>query len=65
VIQNFPDMGQYHVALEYISRCKERLALEPPGTEEAKAKKSKSWWPFSSGEEESAVETDEEIRPPT
>jgi outer membrane protein assembly factor BamD len=26
LIQNYPDMGQYHEALEYISRCKQRLA---------------------------------------
>jgi outer membrane protein assembly factor BamD len=44
VIEHYPDMGQYHVALEYISKCKEHLALEKPGTEEAKAKKTKSWW---------------------
>ncbi len=26
IIQNYPDMGQYHEALEYISKCKQRLA---------------------------------------
>ena len=26
IIENYPDMGQYHEALEYIGRCKERLA---------------------------------------
>jgi len=44
VIKNYPDMGQYHEALEYISRCKEHLAQEPAGTEEAEAEKPKSWW---------------------
>jgi len=64
VIRNYPDMGQYHVALDYISKCKERLAVQKPGTEEAKAKKSKSWWPFSSGKQEDAAESTEEIVPP-
>ena len=26
VIKNYPDVGQYHEALEYISKCKEKLA---------------------------------------
>jgi outer membrane protein assembly factor BamD len=26
IIQNYPDMGQYHEALEYIGKCKKRLA---------------------------------------
>jgi hypothetical protein len=26
LIKNYPDMGQYHEALEYIAKCKERLA---------------------------------------
>ena len=66
VIKNYPDMGQYHEALDYISKCKERLALEPAGTEEAKAKKAKSWWPFSSDKEESVLEPDDDgIGPPT
>lgn len=26
IIQNYPDMGQYHEALEYISKCTEKLA---------------------------------------
>jgi outer membrane protein assembly factor BamD len=26
LIKNYPDMGQYHEALEYISKCKEKLA---------------------------------------
>ena len=28
VIKNYPDVGQYHEALEYIRRCKENLAAE-------------------------------------
>ena len=28
IIKNYPDMGQYHQALEYISKCKEKLAAE-------------------------------------
>ena len=50
VIKTYPDMGQYHVALDYISKCKEHLALEQPDTEEGKAKKSRSWFPFGSSE---------------
>jgi len=26
IIRNYPDMGQYHVAMEYMSRCREKLA---------------------------------------
>jgi len=26
IIENYPDMGQYHEALEYISKCKQKLA---------------------------------------
>jgi len=41
VIKNYPDMGQYHVALDYIRQCKEKLSEEPPPKEdEKKAKKS-------------------------
>jgi outer membrane protein assembly factor BamD len=28
IIENYPDMGQYHEALEYITRCKEIIARE-------------------------------------
>ena len=28
IIQNYPDMGQYHEALEYIAKCKEKLSEE-------------------------------------
>ena len=34
IIKNYPDMGQYHEALEYIAKCKEALALENNPTEE-------------------------------
>jgi outer membrane protein assembly factor BamD len=48
VIENYPDMGQYHVALEYISKCKERLAAKEPESQESKADKPRSWWRFGS-----------------
>jgi outer membrane protein assembly factor BamD (BamD/ComL family) len=28
LIRNYPDMGQYNEALEYIRRCKEKLSKE-------------------------------------
>jgi outer membrane protein assembly factor BamD len=42
ILNNYPDMGQYQIAMEGITRCKEQLAQEttPPGTR-------KSFWPFS------------------
>jgi outer membrane protein assembly factor BamD len=46
VIENYPDMGQYHVALAYISQCKERLAAAEPGNEELKDDRSTPWWRF-------------------
>ena len=47
LIQNYPDMGQYHEALEYISRCREKikekeLPVEKTEKEEKKEKKSKA-----------------------
>lgn len=27
VLENYPDLGQYHEALEYIKKCKEKIAL--------------------------------------
>jgi len=30
IIKNYPDMGQYNVALEYIRLCKEKLSEETP-----------------------------------
>jgi outer membrane protein assembly factor BamD len=41
VIKNYPDMGQYHVALEYIRRCKEELSEELPPKKEKKTKISR------------------------
>jgi outer membrane protein assembly factor BamD len=48
VIENYPDMGQYHVALAYISKCKERIEAEGPENEESKADKPRAWWRFGS-----------------
>jgi len=48
VIETYPDMGQYHVALAYISKCNERLAAEEPDSRESKADKPRSWWRFGS-----------------
>ncbi|MGD2127307.1 MAG: outer membrane protein assembly factor BamD, partial [Desulfobacteraceae bacterium] len=28
IIEHYPDMGQYHEAIEYISKCKQKLAEE-------------------------------------
>ncbi len=48
LIQNYPDMGQYHEALEYISKCKEKLNEENPSGGGKKEKKSilRKMWPF-------------------
>ena len=35
ILENYPDLGQYHEALEYLSKCKEKLAEQ-----ESKKKKS-------------------------
>lgn len=48
VIENYPDMGQYHVALAYISKCRERLAAQEQEGKEAKKGPSRSWWRFGS-----------------
>lgn len=37
LLRTYPDMGQYHEALEYLSKCKEKLAQEPREDKE-------SWW---------------------
>ncbi|MFH1241523.1 MAG: outer membrane protein assembly factor BamD [Pseudomonadota bacterium] len=37
LIENYPDLGQYHVALEYLKKCKEKLAQE-------EAARDESWW---------------------
>ncbi|SPD75798.1 Outer membrane assembly lipoprotein YfiO [uncultured Desulfobacterium sp.] len=31
VLENYPDLGQYHVALEYLNKCKEILAQKKAG----------------------------------
>jgi len=38
IVYNYPDMGQYNEALEYISRCKQRLAEEAVEAAEAAKK---------------------------
>ena len=43
LVKNYPDLGQYHEALEYLSKCKERLPEEPEEQEEPKKKKGSSW----------------------
>ena len=48
VIENYPDMGQYHVALAYISRCRERIAAQEQEGKEAKNDRSRPWWRFGS-----------------
>jgi outer membrane protein assembly factor BamD len=42
VIETYPDLGQYHEALEYISKCKEKLAQEMVQDGSRKTR-----WPFS------------------
>jgi len=42
LIQNYPDMGQYHEALDYISRCKEKLKEKELPVEEAEKEKKKA-----------------------
>ncbi len=39
IVHNYPDMGQYNEALEYISRCRQRLAEEPAKAKEDSEKK--------------------------
>lgn len=34
IIENYPDMGQYHEALEFITKCKEKLCEEMERAEE-------------------------------
>ncbi|MBC8462356.1 MAG: outer membrane protein assembly factor BamD [Deltaproteobacteria bacterium] len=40
VLENYPDQGQYHVALEYMSKCVEKLPKEEGDQKDSK----KSWW---------------------
>ncbi|MGD8984169.1 MAG: outer membrane protein assembly factor BamD [Desulfobacteraceae bacterium] len=41
LIQNYPDMGQYHEALDYINRCKEKLKKQAPPVEETEKEDKK------------------------
>ena len=41
LIQNYPDMGQYHEALEYIGRCKEKLRKQRPPVEKTEKEEKK------------------------
>jgi outer membrane protein assembly factor BamD len=41
LIQNYPDMGQYHEALEYISRCKEKIKEREPPVEKTEKEEKK------------------------
>jgi outer membrane protein assembly factor BamD len=43
LVENYPDLGQYHEALEYFSKCKELLSEETEEQEEPKRKKRSSW----------------------
>ncbi|MCP4681686.1 MAG: outer membrane protein assembly factor BamD [Desulfobacterales bacterium] len=36
ILENYPDLGQYHVALESIAKCKKKLAAEEAKHEEPK-----------------------------
>jgi hypothetical protein len=38
-MENYPDMGQYHEAIEYISKCKEKIA-EKRAKEEKKEERA-------------------------
>lgn len=41
IIENYPDMGQYHEALEYIKRCREKIAEEEQEAVDKKKKEEK------------------------
>lgn len=40
ILENYPDIGQYHVALQYMSKCREKLSKEKGNQKDSK----KSWW---------------------
>ncbi len=43
VLENYPDLGQYHIALEYLRKSKTRLDKEEPeGSSAVEARRS--WW---------------------
>jgi len=44
LVKNYPDLGQYHEALEYLTKCKERLPEEAEEQEEPRVKRRSSWW---------------------
>ena len=45
LIQNYPDLGQYHEALTNLSKSREKLADAPPADETAEpVKKKPAWW---------------------
>lgn len=43
LIENYPDMGQYHEAMEYLSKCEEMLAEEQAREENSKGAKTSLW----------------------
>jgi len=52
LVENYPDLGQYHEALEKLSRCKAKLAARGPEPGETPSKEQKPSWlhklnPFS------------------
>jgi len=40
VLENYPDLGQYHVALEHMSKCVEKLSKQKRKQKDSE----KSWW---------------------
>ncbi len=40
ILENYPDLGQYNVALEYLSKCREKLPKEKENKKDSK----ESWW---------------------
>ncbi len=42
LIENYPDLGQYHEALEYLRRCQEKMP--EARSDEAMEKSGSSWW---------------------
>jgi outer membrane protein assembly factor BamD len=56
VIENYPDLGQYHHALDSIVRCKEKIAIEEKKPK--KAEKKKEWSSSDTGDSGPALRTD-------
>lgn len=44
LLENYPDLGQYHEALIYLAECKERLAEQAPSGESQPAGEKPAWW---------------------